>query len=621
LGVKLADWAAGTAYQETKQAEHEPQSGTENERGGRRHTMPLTVTDCIVTNNSITITFSDPVLDKNQVSSTPIDWSYAIAPPPPTDKTKLKQYHSPLNSANYTIFDSGSADFQPQPKTVATFDQPVGSSNVVVVSDRTITINFPPAGTRKKEFQDGDWVNIVIRHVRGLSESGDHVPELEGDFVMIARQVPGSGRTARVIRDAEDAISYPILTEEVGYPPSIGSRRGAGGFSSGGGAGQGLGQVASKAISDALGWKPNATDPKGFVGALTQSFSLSEVEGHVESKWNPRAYTVQSDLAGGITGAQASLYTRAKDAQDNCLRLLDGLYPLDPTADTEYVKALREMAKSQICEIVKQFGVVPPSILRINTYFKILLGVHRLRFDNEPRVESDPDKIEGTLGRLRDTYGVYFQKRFRDNRFSNSVEDEENITNFRVISDYMTSLLQSWLSNGRYFILSTTRAPAFLGTQLVLISRQLNVIAETVNEVRFALDSVFIGPNERQTLLLEFPDTFDLPAMYLEDVLTEIEGSVTEEMPRLIKDGGRIAVNNNLLPVLQTLMNLVEGSRVPKNLDALPDGFSTARVRHALDDLNDQLTQLFKLGQQIGMQIPDSLELEVEVLREKEHKP
>ena len=58
----------------------------------------------------------------------------------------------------------------------------------------------------------------------------------------------------------------------------------------------------------------NATDPKGFLGALNQSFTVTEVEGHIESKWTPRTYAVQTDLAGGITGAQASLYSRAKDA-------------------------------------------------------------------------------------------------------------------------------------------------------------------------------------------------------------------------------------------------------------------------------------------------------------------
>jgi hypothetical protein len=580
--------------------------------------MPLTVTDCIVTNNSITITFSDPVFTKAQVGPTTAFKDPASITTP---KEQEAFKHDPLNAANYTILDPLSADFTKH-LSIADFLLLGGSvaASVSLPSNRTITITFTTKAGSGNEFNDGDWVNIVLKHIHGLSETGDTEPAFEGDFVMIARQVAGKGKAARITKDVEDAISYPILTEEVGYPPSMTSRPGpGGGIPFGGAAGQGLGQIASRAIGDALGWKPNATDAKGFVGALTQSFSLADVEGHVESKWNQRTYTVQSDLAGVISGAQASLYARAKVALDNCLPLLDGLYPLDPTADPEFVKALREMAKSQITEIVRQFGVVPPSILRINTYFRILMGVGRFRFDDDPRVESDPDKIRGTLGSLRDTYGIYFMLNGRDNGFNNSVTDEQDITNFRMISDYMTSLLQSWLANGKYFLLSTSRLPAFLGTQLVLISRQLGVIAETVNELRFALDSVFIGPNERQTLLLEFDDQWDLPAMYLEDVLTEIESSCTDELPRLIRDGGRIAITNNLLPVVQTLMNMVQGAKDPQNIDALPDGFSTARVRHALDDLGDQLTQLFTQGQQVGMRIPESLELEVELRREHKH--
>jgi hypothetical protein len=584
--------------------------------------MPLTVTDCVVTNNSITISFSDPVFTRNQVNAA------ASATPPGSSSwlaTGTKGYkNSALNPSNYSVFDPGSADFarplQVQPPTLAS---PIAGALPSILSDRTVTITFKapaavtpalhPAGS---EFGDGDWVNIVLKHIQGQPESGDPVPAFDGDFVMIARQVAGRGKTARLTRDVEDAISYPILTEEVGYPPAVTSRPGPGtGFGSGGGGNQGLGQIASRAIGDALGWKPNSDDAKGFVGALTQSFSLTEVEGHIESKWNQRTYTVQSDLAGVISGAQASLYARARVAMENCLPLLDGLYPLDTSADPEFVKALKEMAKSQIAEIVKQFGVVPPSILRVNTYFRILMGVKSFRFNDDPRVESDPDKIKGTLGSLRDTYGIWFQQNGGDNEFNNSVQDETDITNFRMVSDYMTGLLQSWLANGKYFMLNTTRMPAFLGTQLVLISRQLGVIAETVNELRFALDSVFIGPNERQTLLLEFDDHWELPAMYLEDVLTEIESSCTDELPRLIKDGGRIAITNNLLPVVQTLMNMVEAAKDPQNMDALPDGFGTARVRHALDDLNDQLTQLFTQGQQVGMRIPEPLELEVEYSR------
>ena len=189
-------------------------------------------------------------------------------------------------------------------------------------------------------------------------------------------------------------------------------------------------------------------------------------------------------------------------------------------------------------EIVKELGTVGgPSILRVNTYFKILLGQQHISFNPPTQPEFDPDKVKGTLGELRDTYGIYFL----NNPFSNSIEDEQDITNFRVISDYMTSLLQSWISNGKFFDLSSTDSN-FFGTQPVLLSRQFSVIGETVNEVRFTLDSVFIGPWERQTLLLQFAPQTNLPAMFLEDILREIEDFASGEGPRLLQDGGRISV-------------------------------------------------------------------------------
>jgi hypothetical protein len=391
----------------------------------------------------------------------------------------------------------------------------------------------------------------------------------------------------------EDAVTYPLLTEQVSFPRSGGGPT-TGVSSSQGGS---LGQTAALTIGDVLGWKVSGTDPKGFVGALTQAFTLTDVEGHVESKWNARTFAVQTDLGGGISGAQASLYTRAKDALDQSLSLLDGLYPLDPEADPEYVRALREMARSQMTEIVREFGAVGlPSILRIDTYFEILLGQHPTR--HSAPVQFDPDLIGGTLGQLRKTYGIYF----RGNPFNNSIEDEQDITNFRVISDYMTSLMQSWIANREFFIVSPNRI-AFFGTQLVLISRQLNVIAETVDEVRFALDSVFIGPNERQTLLLKFTD-HSLPPMFLEDVLEEIEKFVEDEGPRLLRDGGKISVTNNILPVVRSLKHMVEQAHDPENKKVLPDGFKTARVRHSLDDLQDQLGELIKLTTQVEQQVP-----------------
>ena len=590
--------------------------------------MPLTVTECTaatstVLGDTIQLRFSDTIATQDDLAAN----SSSTSPYGPTTKglfidvadgwlspyttgtlsaaqKKLNERlkHSALNADNYLISDPQSSAFPTALKPNA----PVSGGAVSVAANakgNVVTITFP-AGT----FPTNSWVTVVIQNILGVAESSDEQPEIEGGVAVMTALMPGKPGVDRKVRDIEDAISYPILTEEVGYPPSPVSRpSGGGGFPTGGGGLQGsVTQIAARAIGDVLGWKANATDAKGFVGALTQSFSITEVEGRVESKWNPRTYTVQTDLAGGITGAQASLYARAQVAQEKSFPLLDGLYALNPMADPEYVTALRNMVKSQITEIVKQFGVVPPSILRVNTYFQILLGVkqNQLHAEAKATVETDPDKIGGTLGEIRKIYGIYFQKDGQDNPLSNSVEDEQNITNFRVISDYMTSLLLTWLGNYDYFKLTMGKAPAFLGTQLILISRQFNVIAETVNEVRFTLDSVFIGPNERQQLLLIFPDHGVVPSMYLEDVLTEIESTVTDEGPRLIKDGGRVAVFYNVLPVVQTLMNMVEGARDPINIGELPDGYRTARVRHSLDDLRDQLTYLSTLAQQVAMRLP-----------------
>lgn len=517
--------------------------------------MPFTVTECTVTKNSITIAFSDPV----NSSASDI---------------------GALNPANYTIYNPA-----------AGFSVPTNPDSTwnLSLTGQTVTITLPTSMV----FNPGDYVLVGISNIALSSD-----PAITIDPVSLVRQVPGSGQIGRITRDVEDAISYPILTEEIGYRSSpVGIPTGGGASGSGIG---GLGQVAAKAVSEVLGWKPNSADPKGFLGALTQAFTLTDIEGHVESTWTPRTYAVQTDLGGGITGAQASLYMRAKNALDSALPLLDGLYPLDPEADPEYVKALREMARSQMTEIIKELGTVGlPSILRIDTYFGILLGQNPAQLP-ATGVMFDPDEIEGTLGQLRDTYGIYFV----GNKFNNSVEDEQDITNFRVISDYMTSLMQSWIANRQFFFVNPGQQ-AFFGTQLVLISRQFTTISETVNEVRFALDSVFIGPSERQTLLLRFADT-TLAPMFLEDVLGEVERFFQDEASRLLRDGGKISVTNNILPVARSLQNMIEEAHVPVNIDELPDGFKTARVRNSLDDLQDQIEALIDLIEQVEQEVPPS---------------
>ena len=45
----------------------------------------------------------------------------------------------------------------------------------------------------------------------------------------------------------------------------------------------------------------------GLRGGFARSFPLT-VGGHNEATWTPRTYSVQTDLSGGVTGAQASVH-------------------------------------------------------------------------------------------------------------------------------------------------------------------------------------------------------------------------------------------------------------------------------------------------------------------------
>jgi len=403
----------------------------------------------------------------------------------------------------------------------------------------------------------------------------------------------------RTTQAVEDSVAYPVMTENVGTPPS--SSYGGGSGYGGGGSGSGslqLAQVANQTISDVLGWKPKDGDAKGFVGALTQSFTLQDVEGHVESTWTPRSYAVQTDLAGGITGAQASLYMRAQDAMNQSLPLLDGFYALNPDSDPQMVTALKDIVSSQLTQLTGEMGYPGgPRISRVNQYFHLLLGdalPTRQQQQNVPAILSDPDKIKGTLGRLRNELQLQsFSK------YVNSVEDEQNITNYRIFSDYLTSLAQSWVNNLKFFGLDTQHA--FLGSQLVLISRQLSVVSDTVDEVRFTLDSVFISDAERQTLQLNFSND---PALFIEDLLSWTQTFAKDEGPQLIQNSGKLGVGDGFLPIVEKLHRLVGEARDPLKQGKLPDGFRTIRVKNSLHDLESQLAELKRLAEGVKMVRP-----------------
>src|SRR5271168_5291266 len=173
---------------------------------------------------------------------------------------------------------------------------------------------------------------------------GGGTPRGSGPATPATPRATGAGNG---VQEAEiDLQAYPVLTEEV--PADIVSRP----PSAGGGFGTApIGKMAENAIRDVLSWRTKADDPKSFLLALNQSFALTDVEGHTEFKWTPRTYTVQTDM-GAITGAQASIYNRAKVALDQSLPLLDGLYPLIPYVEPEDLATVQSVVRTQFTALV-----------------------------------------------------------------------------------------------------------------------------------------------------------------------------------------------------------------------------------------------------------------------------
>jgi hypothetical protein len=445
--------------------------------------------------------------------------------------------------------------------------------------------------------------------------------------------------------DGGPTPSFPILTEEIGYPPSPLASAGGGTSRSSGSGGSSLGLTVNRALQAVLGWKINSDDSVGFSGALTQSFQLKMVEGSVVSTWTPRSYAVQTDLSGGISGAQASIYTMAKTLLDQLQPLITGLYALDPASDSADVAALKDLVSNQLSNLTNEIGNPGgPRVMRVHEYFKMLLGVklqinypsstnkafslgttaqtppkdsplHKLfiaKGDPLPQLSwTKPDTVLGSLGDLRDQLGLFESI---GQRFINTVADEQNVTNFRIAVDYANSLLNAWSNSIKFF---ASQSSPFLGTQLVVISRQLGVINETVDEVRFVLDSVFIGPAQRATYQLIYhgdhspfhasaaatsldPEISSLPPIYLEDLLQWVQNFVTGEAQEVIQGGGKLGLGEDFKEMIAQLYTQAVGLLLYSQTAGGP-GFGSMRVQQSLYKLAAQLLTLFTMADSVGV--------------------
>ena len=335
--------------------------------------------------------------------------------------------------------------------------------------------------------------------------------------------------------------------------------------------------TVTEIIRDVLGWRPRRQDTKAFTAALDASFQLSLVEGHVEARYVPRGYAVQADL-GGVTGGQASLYTRAQAAHGQITRILDALTPLRPDHDPEDCEAYRVLVRDSVRQVVGELGMPGgPRVELVDSAFSVLTGqqfgpapgfssgiapqrgvagagVILNRFGHAQVPLAPPgqtaDDIPGQLGALRERFGLT-----DDN--VNTVEEEKVRTAFVTLVDMVVDLQRSWGQQRLAFGSDIGRG--FLGTELVLINRLMAASAEQVDELEAVLESALVSSAERQTIELD-----TRTRLTLDGLLRWMRSFLTEDGPRIARDTGRDGLTTSFTPTVLAILQALRCTLVAR---------------------------------------------------------
>lgn len=370
---------------------------------------------------------------------------------------------------------------------------------------------------------------------------------------------------------------YPIWTQIVnnGSTPSAGSGTPVGGSRTR--------DESLTALSEILGWRVNKTDPDGIRHALTEAFTITRDEnGSSDVTWVPRGLRVQVNRSGSatITGAQRSLFERARAMVEQLKPLLAGLRPL-ATSDDEDVESIHALIEPGLEDLLDQFGAEGgPVPQRVDHIFNLLVGYN----PKEPLTRLTPANVSGQLQALGDDLGI-------DAAHVNTIAEEINLTNFHTVVAYIDTLRTMWHTERPSFDRNDDTA-AFLGTQTVLIERALNCVAQSLQEVGFALDSVFVTADERATLFAKV-DGIDVT---FAEVFSWIEDIATRDGFDAIRWSGKDGLQFHLAPTLDRLadivtavLNFIDADADKGTARTLPEAFSTNRVRTALDELQKHL--------------------------------
>ena len=366
-----------------------------------------------------------------------------------------------------------------------------------------------------------------------------------------------------------------------------------------------LQQLVDNALGSVLCRHPNS-DPQVFLDSLEKAFTPHQEDNRTIYLWNPCSYgaRIETDLGGAITGAQASLFNRAKTSLGDALKLLDHIHPLNPAADPQNMEATRSTVRTEIIELLNELGLPEgPREQRVDSLFQVLIG--------DTTVNDSYEVVGGQMQQLADAFGL-------ERSLINTVSEEHNYSNYLTMRDYLISLRDSWTQYS-----SDSGAGAYIGTQLVLLSQALSVIAQSVEETYRIMDLYFLGPAERRSVWIDFTKARDrnlpkgykdiiafvlpdgtgylledvaqlTPPMTVEELLSWALRFATQEGPALAMSGGKIGIASSLAETAKRLMILSTAA-------AYTPVKNTAYKRSAgaLLDLGSQCYEVQRLAQEV----------------------
>lgn len=359
-----------------------------------------------------------------------------------------------------------------------------------------------------------------------------------------------------------------------------------------------LERQVTRALSQVLGRSPGST-PSSFIAAINSTFpttangqisttpsrsgvSLSGQDGATPAM----AASMAAGLSGQISAEQAALYRQASIVAADALKVLSGLQPFAPEAESDRVAALRALIQSEITALVDEFGRVDePRPDRVQAYLQALIGPsgHVIHLGQQALLDGSVPPA--------------------------TIDDESQIAGFQLLTSYARLLQEIW---NNYNASGNVISYPVFSERLSRASVLLPVIVDGNNNFMAAMDSIGFTEAERRSSATRFtymdpspqPAIPGLPDMTVNDLNEWIDRFASTEGPANLADSGQYGLEfvtdqaDTIFWVIARILGFTKtiGTLNLNTMPLLTQVLLHERVSWALDDLVNQFKSLADLA-------------------------